>query len=52
MMIGAVIAFCIFMWYSSFHNRALAAGQTWAMVEEHRRLPLVCLGAPAYVAEL
>ncbi|KAL3495119.1 major facilitator superfamily domain-containing protein [Aspergillus germanicus] len=51
-MIGAVIAFCVFMWYSSFHNRALAAGQTWAMVEEHRRLPLACLGAPAIVVSL
>ncbi|KAF4253642.1 hypothetical protein KXV70_007454 [Aspergillus fumigatus] len=40
------------MCYSSYHNKALAAGQTWATVEEFRRLPLACLGGPAMVVSL
>ncbi|KAK9650303.1 hypothetical protein HCH54_004692 [Aspergillus fumigatus] len=51
MIIGSIVTFFIFMCYSSYHNKALAAGQTWATVEEFRRLPLACLGGPAYVVE-
>ncbi|KAH2307785.1 hypothetical protein LV164_004343 [Aspergillus fumigatus] len=52
MIIGSIVTFFIFMCYSSYHNKALAAGQTWATVEEFRRLPLACLGGPAMVVSL
>ncbi|KAB8069766.1 MFS general substrate transporter [Aspergillus leporis] len=44
---GSILAFALFFWYSTYHTKALKAGSTWAKVEEYRRLPLACVGAPA-----
>ncbi|KAH8889064.1 MFS general substrate transporter [Thozetella sp. PMI_491] len=46
---GATVALAIFLWYSAYHERALAGGATWAKSEEYRRLPVACIGAPAVV---
>ncbi|KAF9885968.1 hypothetical protein FE257_012143 [Aspergillus nanangensis] len=43
---GSIIAFIIFFLYSSYHTKASKAGLAWAQVEEYRRLPLACIGAP------
>lgn len=43
---GATIAFLAFIWYSHYHEKALAADAAWARSEEYRRLPLACGGAP------
>ncbi|KAL5360215.1 major facilitator superfamily domain-containing protein [Aspergillus floccosus] len=51
-MIGAGLAFLIFLWYSAFHAKALKANRTWASVEEYRRLPLAGGGAPSIVISL
>ena len=45
---GATIAFVTFLWYSSYHEKALAVDAPWARSEEYRRLPLACAGAPTY----
>ncbi|PWY89743.1 MFS general substrate transporter [Aspergillus heteromorphus CBS 117.55] len=44
---GSILAFIVFFLYSSHHTKALQAGHPWARVEEYRRLPLACIGAPA-----
>lgn len=46
---GAFLGLCFVLVYASYHSKALAAGQPWASVEEYRRLPLACVGAPLYV---
>ncbi|PWY93007.1 MFS general substrate transporter [Aspergillus sclerotioniger CBS 115572] len=46
MIIGSFLAFSIFLAYSSFHSKAIAAKKSWAMQEEYRRLPLAAVGAP------
>ncbi|KAL5358269.1 major facilitator superfamily domain-containing protein [Aspergillus floccosus] len=43
---GSIIAFLIFFLYSSYHTKASKAGLAWSKVEEYRRLPLACIGAP------
>ena len=50
--IGAVIALGIFMWYDNILRRAKKANAHWASIEEYRRLPLACLGGPLYVISL
>ena len=50
--IGAVIALGIFMWYDHVLQRAKKANAHWASIEEYRRLPLACLGGPLYVISL
>jgi MFS family permease len=44
---GSIMAFIAFFLYSSHHSKALKAGLSWATLEEYRRLPLACIGAPA-----
>ncbi|KAJ5172448.1 hypothetical protein N7492_005041 [Penicillium capsulatum] len=44
--VGAVFAFSLFMLYTSYHTKAVAANKEWASVEEYRRLPLAAVGAP------
>ncbi|KAE8152266.1 major facilitator superfamily domain-containing protein [Aspergillus avenaceus] len=51
-MIGAGVAFLIFLWYTNFHDKATKANRPWAKVEEYRRLPLACGGAPTIVIAL
>ena len=51
-LIGAVIALGIFMWYDNILQRAKKANAHWASIEEYRRLPLACLGGPLYVISL
>ncbi len=50
--IGAVFALGIFMWYDNILQRAKKANAHWAHIEEYRRLPLACLGGPLYVISL
>ena len=49
MIFGAFLGLCLVLVYASYHSKALAAGQSWASIEEYRRLPLACVGAPLYV---
>ncbi|KAJ5685009.1 hypothetical protein N7536_007628 [Penicillium majusculum] len=49
MIFGAFLGLSAVLVYSSYHSRALAACQPWASVEEYRRLPLACIGAPSEV---
>ncbi|CAD6577884.1 MAG: hypothetical protein ASARMPRED_008439 [Alectoria sarmentosa] len=51
-LIGAVIALGIFIWYDAILQRAKKANVDWAFIEEYRRLPLACLGGPLYVISL
>lgn len=51
-LIGAVIALGIFIWYDTVLQRAKKANASWASIEEYRRLPLACLGGPLYVISL
>lgn len=51
-MVGAVIALGIFLWYDTILQRAKKANANWASIEEYRRLPLACLGGPLYVISL
>ncbi len=51
-LVGAVIAFGIFVYYDSILQRAKKAKKHWASIEEYRRLPLACLGGPLYVISL
>ena len=44
---GSIMAFLVFFLYSSHHSKALKSGRSWAKLEEYRRLPLACIGAPA-----
>jgi MFS family permease len=45
-LLGSVIALLLFSLYSTCHSNALKAGLEWATVEEYRRLPIACFGAP------
>lgn len=51
-LVGAVIALGIFLYYDSVLQRAKKANKHWASIEEYRRLPLACLGGPLYVISL
>lgn len=51
-LIGAVFALSIFIWYDTVLQRAKTARAQWASIEEYRRLPLACLGGPLYVISL
>jgi len=51
-LVGAVIALGIFVYYDSILQRAKKANKRWASIEEYRRLPLACLGGPLYVMSL
>ncbi|KAJ6088192.1 hypothetical protein N7486_009453 [Penicillium sp. IBT 16267x] len=44
--VGALVAFSLFLLYSSYHSKAVKENNAWAMLEEYRRLPLAALGAP------
>lgn len=44
---GSIMAFTVFFLYSSYHSKKLKSGTAWAQLEEYRRLPLACIGAPA-----
>ena len=50
-MIGAGIAFLLFLWYNPCHTKAVAANEPWAKVKEYRRLPLAAADAPTYVLQ-
>lgn len=50
--VGAVIALGVFVWYDNVLQRAKKANAHWASIEEYRRLPLACLGGPLYVVSL
>ncbi|THC94941.1 hypothetical protein EYZ11_005580 [Aspergillus tanneri] len=43
---GSILAFTTFVLYSTYHTKALKSSLPWAQVEESRRLPLACIGAP------
>ncbi|KAL6237449.1 hypothetical protein BDW75DRAFT_228646 [Aspergillus navahoensis] len=43
---GLIVALIFFSAYSAYHGKALNMGSTWAEVEEYRRLPVACIGAP------
>ncbi|KAJ6188225.1 hypothetical protein N7519_003133 [Penicillium mononematosum] len=49
---GSFLGLCVALVYASYHNKAVAAGQSWCSVEEYRRLPLACIGAPSIVVAL
>lgn len=51
-LIGAVIALPIFLYWDIVLQRARERGAHWTSVEEYRRLPLACLGGPLYVVSL
>ena len=51
-LIGAVVALGIFIYYDGVLQRAKKANKHWASIEEYRRLPLACLGGPLYVISL
>ncbi|ORY59713.1 major facilitator superfamily domain-containing protein [Pseudomassariella vexata] len=44
--LGATASYGGFLWYSPYHAKAEANGEPWAKIEEYRRLPLACAGAP------
>ena len=50
--VGAVIALGIFIYYDGVLERAKKANKVWSSIEEYRRLPLACLGGPLYVISL
>ena len=49
---GALIACVIFLWYERHYRLAVKAGKEWTQVEEYRRLPLACFGAPCFALSL
>ncbi|GLA26519.1 hypothetical protein AnigIFM63326_003679 [Aspergillus niger] len=49
---GAFLGLCLALVYALHHSKALAANQSWASVEEYRRLPLACVGAMSIVVAL
>ena len=51
-LVGAVIALGIFIYYDGVLQRAKKANAHWASIEEYRRLPLACFGGPLYVISL
>ncbi|MCJ1310324.1 hypothetical protein MMC25_003987 [Agyrium rufum] len=50
--LGAFIACAIFLYYDSILQHAKDRHAPWSMVEEYRRLPLACFGAPLFVVSL
>lgn len=46
---GSAAALAVFMWFSAYHAAALRRGASWTRQDEYRRLPLACIGGPAYV---
>ncbi|KAI9732441.1 MAG: hypothetical protein M1834_001649 [Cirrosporium novae-zelandiae] len=50
--IGACVGFAIFLYYDSVLRDAKNRNAHWSSTEEYRRLPLACLGGPAYVISL
>ncbi|KAL3481397.1 MFS general substrate transporter [Aspergillus californicus] len=52
MIFGSLLGLFVFLAYASYHSKALSAGNPWASIEEHRRLPLACIGAPSIVIAL
>lgn len=36
----------IFLWYDQILKKAKEKGESWAVLEESRRLPLACIGGP------
>lgn len=51
-LVGAMIALGIFMYYDHILQRAKKDNKPWASIEEYRRLPLACIGGPLYVISL
>ncbi|RMZ83304.1 hypothetical protein DV738_g1165, partial [Chaetothyriales sp. CBS 135597] len=51
-MAGATLAMSIFIWYSSYYEKAVKAGKSWTEIEEFRRLPLACISGPLVVSSL
>ena len=51
-LVGAMIALAIFLYYDSVLRRAKRQRKPWAEIEEYRRLPLACFGGPLYVISL
>lgn len=51
-LIGAVIALFVFLYYDHILQQAKKRGAHWTSIEEYRRLPLACLGGPLYVISL
>ena len=51
-LVGAMIALVIFLYYDSVLQRAKRDRKPWASIEEYRRLPLACFGGPLYVISL
>lgn len=50
--VGALVALVIFLYYDGILQRAKRDHKPWADVEENRRLPLALLGGPCYVISL
>lgn len=46
--VGSGIALCIYLWWDHYLEKAKADGKSWANSEEYRRLPLACMGGPAF----
>ncbi|KAL9130406.1 MAG: hypothetical protein Q9217_001414 [Psora testacea] len=51
-LVGAMIALGIFLYYDGLLQRAKRENKTWASIEEYRRVPLACFGGPLYVISL
>ncbi|KAL2048070.1 hypothetical protein ABVK25_011055 [Lepraria finkii] len=51
-LVGAIFALAIFIYYDSVLQRAKKANAYWASIEEFHRLPLACFGGPLYVISL
>ncbi|KAF2150854.1 MFS general substrate transporter [Myriangium duriaei CBS 260.36] len=50
--IGSIVACALYLYWDHLLLRAKAADRPWARIEEYRRLPLACLGGPAFVISL
>ncbi|KAL8688743.1 MAG: hypothetical protein Q9218_005419 [Villophora microphyllina] len=50
--VGAFVATGMFMYWDTILMRAKKANAPWAGIEEYRRLPLACMGAPLFVVAL
>lgn len=46
--LGSFFAIGFYLWWDSYLERAKARGAAWASTEEYRRLPLACMGGPAF----
>jgi len=42
----------MFVYWDTVLQKAKKDGKAWASIEEYRRLPLACLGVPAWVISL